>query len=226
MKFQTNRCMKRVSLYGVLQEVGKGMALLLAAAYAWPACSQIVVYRDPTHKSGEEDYIRITKDMINRINVSSAITTAAYALSADHMKQLERLKEQQYRGLTTSYAFYNDELRKRRFNESLAMIKDNLEQGLKVIDDNRYARDLLRDKLVDLIRSLDDADDIFRQATEVEGHEDQMSNTDRNILLFKAEDMLGEIAKQGQGLVNIGKMLTLDPIRMEQLEKKKYGTEN
>jgi len=164
--------------------------------------------------------------MINRINVSSAITTAAYALSADHMKQLERLKEQQYRGLTTSYAFYNDELRKRRFNESLAMIKDNLEQGLKVIDDNRYARDLLRDKLVDLIRSLDDADDIFRQATEVEGHEDQMSNADRNILLFKAEDMLGEIAKQGQGLVNIGKMLTLDPIRMEQLEKKKYGTEN
>jgi len=106
------------------------------------------------------------------------------------------------------------------------MIKDNLEQGLKVIDDNRYARDLLRDKLVDLIRSLDDADDIFRQATEVEGHEDQMSNADRNILLFKAEDMLGEIAKQGQGLVNIGKMLTLDPIRMEQLEKKKYGTEN
>lgn len=226
MKFQTNRFMQRISLYSVLQTAWKGLILFLWAVYACPVCSQIVVYRDPTHKSGEQDYIKITKDMINRINASSAITSAAYALSADHMKQMERLKEQQYRGLTTSYAFYNDELRKKRFNETLDMVQSNLEKGLEVIDDNRYARELLRDKLVDLIRSLDDVDDIFRQATEVEGHENQMSNADRNILLFKAEDMLGEIAKQGQGLVNIGKMLTLDPIRMEQLEKKKYGTEN
>ena len=34
--------------------------------------------------------------------------------------------------------------------------------------------------------------------------------------------MIAEIAKEGQNIVNVGKMITLDPERMEELAKKKY----
>ena len=69
---------------------------------------------------------------------------------------------------------------------------------------------------------MNDAERVFKQATVIEGEDNQMSNADRNALLFKAEEMIAEIAKEGQNIVNVGKMITLDPERMEELAKKKY----
>lgn len=185
--------------------------------------AQVVIYRDPTHKAGEQEYIKTTKELIKRINNSSIATAGLYTASAEEMRQLEKLKNQQYTALTSAYAFYTDSLRIRRFNESLSMIKSNLEKGLVIIESNPRASYFFKEKIIDLIASLNDAETIFKQATVVMGKANQMSNADRNILLFKSEDMLADIAKQGQGLVNIGKMITLDPERMEQLIKDKYN---
>lgn len=198
---------------------------MLFIGCVFPSGAQVVIYRDPTHKAGENEYIKTTKELIKNINKSSIATAALYTSSAEEMKQLERLKKNQYTALSTAYAFYTDPLRIERFNESLSMVKSNLLKGLAVIEANPQASYFFRDKLLELIAQLNDTERIFKQATVVSGKSNQMSNSDRNILLFKAEDMLADIAKQGQGIVNVGKMITLDPRRMEELVEKKYNKE-
>lgn len=92
--------------------------------------------------------------------------------------------------------------------------------GFSVIEANPQASFFFRDRLIELIAEVNDAERVFKQATVIEGEDNQMSNADRNALLFKAEEMIAEIAKEGQNIVNVGKMITLDPERMEELAKR------
>lgn len=187
--------------------------------------AQVIIYRDPTHRAGESEYIKTTKELIKKINKSATATAGLYTVSAEEMKQVRRLKEQQYHALTTAYAFYTDELRIERFYKSLETVKTNMEKGLKVIEANPQASYFFRDKMMELIAELDDAETVFKQATIKDGKNNQMTNADRNMLLFKAEDMVGRVAKEGQGLVNVGKMITLDPEKLEQLAREKNRKE-
>lgn len=194
-----------------------GMLLLLPVSVR----GQYVIFMDPIHMVGENDYISTTKGLISKINNSSIAISALYTSSAEQVKQLERLKEDQYRALSTSYAFYKDQLRIDRFNETLTRVRTNLETGLIVIESNPQASYFFRDKMLELIMELNDAERVFQQATVVEGNNNQMTNADRNMLLFKSEDMLSEIAKKGQNMVNVGKMITLDPEKMEEIAREK-----
>lgn len=194
-----------------------GMLLLLPVSVR----GQYVIFMDPVHMAGEKDYISTTKGLISKINNSSIATSALYTSSVERIKQLERLKKDQYRALSTSYAFYKDQLRIDRFNETLTRVRTNLETGLIVIESNPRASYFFRDKMLELIMELNDAERVFQQATVVEGKNNQMTNADRNMLLFKSEDMLSEIAKKGQNMVNVGKMITLDPEKMEEIARGK-----
>ena len=71
-----------------------------------------------------------------------------------------------------------------------------------------------------LLRGCDSAEELFNQATEVEGHEQQMTNGDRNGLLLAAEDSLSNIGAKGQKLVNTAKMLVLNWSDAEQRIKR------
>lgn len=199
-----------------------GPLLLFFCLLPVTAMGQFVIYIDPTHKAGEKDYISTTKKLITEINKSATATAALYTTASEEMKKLERLKREQYNALTTVYAFYTDELRIKRFNETLGTVKRNLQMGFSVIEANPQASFFFRDRLIELIAEVNDAERVFKQATVIEGEDNQMSNADRNALLFKAEEMIAEIAKEGQNIVNVGKMITLDPERMEELAKKKY----
>ena len=199
-----------------------GPLLLFFCLLPVTAMGQFVIYIDPTHKAGEKDYISTTKKLITEINKSATATAALYTTASEEMKKLERLKREQYNALTTAYAFYTDELRIKRFNETLGTVKRNLQLGFSVIEANPQASFFFRDRLIELIAEVNDAERVFKQATVIEGEDNQMSNADRNALLFKAEEMIAEIAKEGQNIVNVGKMITLDPERMEELAKKKY----
>ena len=185
-----------------------GPLLLFFCLLPVTAMGQFVIYIDPTHKAGEKDYISTTKKLITEINKSATAPAAFYT--------------EQYNALTTAYAFYTDELRIKRFNETLGTVKRNLQMGFSVIEANPQASFFFRDRLIELIAEVNDAERVFKQATVIEGEDNQMSNADRNALLFKAEEMIAEIAKEGQNIVNVGKMITLDPERMEELAKKKY----
>lgn len=199
------------------------VGLCLFPLCGWAQLSMI--YIDPVHEAGELEYISTQKKLIKKISTSTVATSALYTSSAEDMRQLERIKKNQYQALTTSYAFYKDSIRIKRFNETQKQVKRNLEVGLAVIEANSQASYFFRDRMIELISELNDAERVFKQATVTAGKTNQMSNADRNLLLFKAEDMLADITKEGQRIVNVGKMITLDPERMEQLVRDRYERE-
>ena len=135
-----------------------GPLLLFFCLLPVTAMGQFVIYIDPTHKAGEKDYISTTKKLITEINKSATATAALYTTASEEMKKLERLKREQYNALTTAYAFYTDELRIKRFNETLGTVKRNLQMGFSVIEANPQASFFFRDRLIELIAEVNDAE--------------------------------------------------------------------
>lgn len=193
------------------------VGLLLSQA---GAAQLIPIYIDPTHNASVNDYNKQTKSLITKINLASAGITVGYKTTAHNVKRLEQLKHQQYEALTTAYEFYKDSARIERFKTQLDQVRENLKQGKQIIADNQKANYLFADRMDMLLRGCDSAEELFNQATEVEGHEQQMTNGDRNGLLLAAEDSLSNIGAKGQKLVNTAKMLVLNWSDAEQRIKR------
>ena len=115
----------------------------------WERSSPVSYTHLDVYKS--QDYISTTKKLITEINKSATATAALYTTASEEMKKLERLKREQYNALTTAYAFYTDELRIKRFNETLGTVKRNLQMGFSVIEANPQASFFFRDRLIELI---------------------------------------------------------------------------
>lgn len=213
----------RIPIYCKRSIALMGAALLLNIQ---PANSFLFVFvLGPGHNSVENYFIELQKKWITKINLRCA-EFSTEALTTGHMlDQIGKLRKKEYTAMTTVYSFYTDSVRIERFRKDLQQLKDNITEAQGLLGQNPYARKYFTERLFQLQDEVDNAETLFKEATEKEGFLFQRSNADRNELLVESEGQLKDISLELARIQQIGRSLHLDHQLMEKWAGHKHSDE-
>ena len=209
----------------ILRNWKRGLILLGVASLmsAQPGQAFIFTYiMGPGHHAVEQKFIEIQKKWITKINLLCA-EFSTEAMATGHMlDQIGKLRKREYTAMTTVYSFYTDTVRTKRFEKDLKQLKDNITEAQGLIAVNPHARKYFMERLMELSEEVDNAETLFKEATEKEGFLFQRSNADRNELLVESEEQLKDITLELGRIQQIGRSLRLDKQLMEQWAGTQY----
>lgn len=209
------------SLNYILKELALFGAAILISTQPSGAFGFVYVI-GPGHHAVEEHFIQIQKKWITKINLVCAEFTAEAMATGHMLDQIGQLRKCEYTALTTVYSFYTDSVRIQRFQKDLKQLKDNINEAQSLLGQNPHARKYFTERLMQLEEEVDNAETIFKEATEKEGFLFQRSNADRNELLIESEEQLKDISLELGRIQQIGRSLRLDKQLMEKWAGSEY----
>lgn len=197
-----------------------GTALLLHTQTA--GAFGFVFVLGPGHTSVETYFIELQKKWVTKINLLCAEFSSETLATGHMLDQIGKLRKKEYTAMTTVYSYYTDSVRIQRFQKDLKQLKDNITEVQGMMAQNPYARKYFTERLFDLNEEVDNAETLFKEATEKEGFLFQRSNADRNELLIESEEQLKDIALELARIQQIGRSLHLDKQLMEKWAGEAY----